>query len=246
MNRIPPYKAIFLFGVLLAAIASKAQHSIAFTPMYGAEKWHPDSSYTNFAGESLQINKCLFYTTGWKAIRSSQNKSQEPDTILLSDAHYLMDLNNPNSLKLPFTLPANCTQLIFTLGVDSIKNTTGIQSGVLDPANGMFWTWRTGYIMARMQGTSPSANTAGKRFSYDVGGFESPYNTVRTITLNLAEKKGLNSQAKAPHYILTDLSFWFKGKHTISIAQTPNCHNAGKLAMQLADNYQQMFQLSLQ
>ena len=242
---MPAYKAIFLIGVLLAAMAVKAQHSIEFIPMYGSTKWHPDSSYTNFAGESLQINKFLFYTSGWKAIINHQNKKGQTDTVILSDAHYLINLSDPNSLKLPFTIPDNAAQLIFTLGVDSIKNSTGIQTGVLDPARGMFWTWRTGYIMARMQGTSPAANTAGKRFSYDVGGFESPYNAVRPITLKLAENAGSDNHAKNPLYIQTDLSRWFKGKHIISIAQTPNCHNAGKLAMQLADNYQQLFQLIL-
>lgn len=238
---MPACKAILVLAMLFTLSKATAQHSIEFMPMFGSAKWHADSSYTNQAGESLQINKCLFYTTGWKAIVFNQNKKEQTDTVVLSEAHYLTDLNNPNSLKLPFTIPANCAQIIFTLGVDSIKNTTGIQTGVLDPARGMFWTWRTGYIMARMQGTSPAANTAGKRFSYDVGGFESPYNAVRTITMELAEKPGLANNTKTPLYIYTDLSVWFKGKHRISIALTPNCHNSGKLAMQLADNYQQMF-----
>jgi len=238
---MPAYKAIFLFGVLFAAMAVKAQNSIEFNPLYGTAIWNPDSSYTNFAGESLQINKCLFYTSGWKAIINHQNKKGQTDTVILSNAHYLIDLSEPKSLKLPFTVPAHATQLIFTLGVDSIKNTTGIQTGVLDPARGMFWTWRTGYIMARMQGTSPSANTAGKRFSYDVGGFESPYNAVRTISLILPQKAAAGKNAKSTRFIQTDLSVWFKGKHSISIALTPNCHNAGKLAMQLADNYSKCF-----
>ncbi|BDQ12234.1 MbnP family protein [Sediminibacterium sp. TEGAF015] len=238
---MPAYKAMLLLAISFALSKAKAQHSIEFMPMFGSAKWHTDSSYTNQAGERLQINKCLFYTTGWKAIVFNQNKKGRPDTVALSEAHYLIDLNEPNSLKLPFTIPANCAQVIFTLGVDSIKNTTGIQTGALDPARGMFWTWRTGYIMARLQGTSPAANTAGKRFSYDVGGFESPYNTVRQITLELAENAGTVKKLKTILYIQTDLSFWFNGKNKISIAQNPNCHNSGKLAMQLADNYQQMF-----
>jgi len=240
---MPAYKAIILFALLIAFHPLKAQQSIQFIPMFGTEKWHPDSSYINYAGEYLQINKCLFYTTNWKAVIPNPKKNMQSDTITISDAHYLIDLNDPNSLKLPFTIPANCTQLIFTVGVDSIKNTTGIQTGVLDPAKGMFWTWRTGYIMARMQGSSPVANTAGKRFSYDVGGFESPYNAVRTISLILPQKAAAGKNAKSTRFIQTDLSVWFKGKHSISIALTPNCHNAGKLAMQLADNYQQMFQI---
>lgn len=240
---MPAYKAIVLLALLIALHPVWAQQSIQFIPMYGTEKWHPDSSYTNIAGESLQINKCLFYTTNWKAVIPNPKKPMQSDTIGLSNAHYLIDLNEPNSLKLPFTIPANSAQLIFTMGVDSIRNTTGIQTGVLDPAKGMFWTWRTGYIMARIQGSSPVANTAGKRFSYDVGGFESPYNAVRTIALTLTNQSAAGTNAKSTIHIQTDLSVWFNGKHIISIAQTPNCHNAGKLAMQLADNYQQMFQI---
>jgi hypothetical protein len=38
----------------------------------------------------------------------------------------------------------NITAIKFLLGVDSLKNVSGIQTGALDPAKGMFWTWNTG------------------------------------------------------------------------------------------------------
>jgi hypothetical protein len=149
----------------------------------------------------------------------------------------LINLSVDSSTKLSFTIPANSQKILFDVGVDSILNTTGIQTGVLDPAIGMFWTWRTGYIMAKMHGVSPQANTAGNRFSYEVGGFQSPYNAVRTIVLELPTIREKNN----PLTIHTNLAQWFNGKHTISIASNPNCHNAGKLSMQLADNYESMF-----
>jgi hypothetical protein len=38
-----------------------------------------------------------------------------------------------------------------------------------------------------------------------------------------------------------DLLKWFNAQHTISITQSPLCHQPGRLAMQLADNYSHMF-----
>jgi hypothetical protein len=50
------------------------------------------------------------------------------------------------------------TGIRFLLGVDSARNVSGIQTGALDPARGMFWTWNSGYVMAKIEGSSPSAH----------------------------------------------------------------------------------------
>ena len=53
-------------------------------------------------------------------------------------------------------MPAgNYNSLSFLLGVDSMHNVSGAQTGALDPANDMFWTWNSGYVMAKMEGASP-------------------------------------------------------------------------------------------
>lgn len=211
-----------------------SQSNIQFKFYFNHQIWQEDSIYFNSAKEALQINRFMFYTSQWKAI-NTQN-----DTIELSKEHYLVNIQDGQSLKLPFQIPVNIKKIIFNIGVDSIKNTTGIQTGVLDPAKGMFWTWRSGYIMAKLQGTSPQANTAGNRFSYEVGGFQLPYNAVRTIVLALTPKQATNQSLT----IQTQLDKWFSGKHLIQISENPNCHNAGKLAMQLADNYATIFTIS--
>ncbi|WP_439505422.1 MbnP family protein [Sediminibacterium sp.] len=224
-------KIIVFLQCFFACTICYSQSSIQFNTYFNNQYWKEDSTYYNSAKEALQINRLMFYTSKWKAI-NSQN-----DTIELSKEHYLINIEDASSLQLPFLIPASTQKIVFNIGVDSIKNTTGIQTGVLDPAKGMFWTWRTGYIMAKMQGTSSNAATAGKRFSYEVGGFQSPYNTVRTIVLELTP----NQAKKKAIFIETHLEKWFDGKHLIQIAESPNCHNAGKLAMQLADNYSTMF-----
>ena len=228
------WKITFLIPVLLGLYCMAfSQSTIQFKMMFNNQLFHQDSSYSNQSGETLQIHRFMFYTSKWKLITATN------DTIPLSNNHFLINLSEEQSAKLPFTILSNAKKLIFDIGVDSILNTTGIQTGILDPAVGMFWTWRTGYIMAKMHGTSPQAKTAGNRFSYEVGGFQSPYNSVRTIVLDLPTLQERDHTL----IIKTNLAQWFDGKHTITISSTPNCHNAGKLSMQLADNYGSMFSI---
>lgn len=212
-----------------------SQTPIHFKLMFNEQNWHSDSVYFNKAGESLQINRLVFYTSRWQMVNANN------DTIPLSSEHFLVDAANARSLELAFQIPSDAKKILFNLGVDSIKNTTGIQTGILDPARGMFWTWRSGYIMAKLQGTAANAKTAGNRFSYEVGGFEFPYNSVRMIDLEIPLL-----QQKNRYTILTNLAAWFNGRYLIKISENPNCHNAGKLAMQLADNYATMFSIQQQ
>ncbi len=228
---------VFLITVLHCLMTPAfSQTSIHFKLMFNGQNWHSDSLYTNKAGEALQINRLMFYTSKWKIINTTN------DTMSLSNEHFLMDASNAQSLELTFRIPPNAKKILFNIGVDSILNTSGIQTGILDPVKGMFWTWRSGYIMAKLHGVSANATTAGNRFSYEVGGFEFPYNSVRTIALDLP----LLWQKNKPYSILTNLAAWFNGRHLIKISENPNCHNAGKLAMQLADNYATMFSIQQQ
>lgn len=230
------WKIGFLITILLGLTnMAISQSTVQFKMMFNNQNFHKDSSYTNSAGEMVQIHRFMFYTTKWKLITASN------DTIHLSNEHFLINIEKEQSMVLPFLKLSNAKKIVFDVGVDSILNTTGIQTGILDPALGMFWTWRTGYIMAKLHGVSPQAKTAGNRFSYEVGGFQSPYNSVRTIELELPTLH----QKSQSLTIKTDLSKWFSGKHIIQIGTTPNCHNAGKLAMQLADNYSSMFSIAI-
>lgn len=230
------WKIGFLITILLGLTnMAISQPTVQFKMMFNNQTFHKDSSYTNGAGEMVQIHRFMFYTTKWKLITANN------DTINLSNEHFLINIEKEQSMVLSFPKLANASKLIFDIGVDSILNTTGIQTGILDPALGMFWTWRTGYIMAKLHGVSPQAKTAGNRFSYEVGGFQSPYNSVRTIVLELPT---LHQKSKSLT-IKTNLANWFSGKHIIQIGTTPNCHNAGKLAMQIADNYASMFSIDI-
>jgi hypothetical protein len=132
------------------------------------------------------------------------------------------------------TEPRTFTSISFDIGVDSLTNTGPVKTGDLDPMLGMFWTWNTGYIYARLEGESDSAHAPAHRFTWDVGGYRP--NAKRTIALPLDNKKPITDIE-----ITADLLKWFDGSHPIHLSQHPICHQPGDLAMQLADNYSTMF-----
>ena len=58
------------------------------------------------------------------------------------------------------------------------------QTDALDPVNAMFWAWNTGYIFLKLEGRSSFSKLPGNIFEYHIGGYKSPSNCIRTISLN--------------------------------------------------------------
>lgn len=71
-----------------------------------------------------------------------------------------------NTLSYANIPEGNYRKISFIIGVDSIRNSSGAQEGALDPNNGMFWTWNTGYIFFKARGRYSSTNS----FALDIGG----------------------------------------------------------------------------
>ena len=203
-----------------------------FIPVVGDKMFSFDSSYINQTGETFTITKCLFYVSNFSITYKTGKR------IRIPNSYFLINLSDPLSSLIRLPVPANNVSAIdFLLGVDSAKNTGGIQRGVLDPARGMFWTWNTGYVMAKMEGVSPVANMPGHKFSYHIGGYSKGQQVTKSISLPVTSK--FNDEK--PIDITADLLRWFNGPLPISIAAHPSCHSPGQLARQISGNYQYMF-----
>lgn len=70
------------------------------------------------------------------------------------------------------------------LGVDSLRNVSGAQSGDLSPAYGMFWDWNSGYIMIKAEGHSPQSPSG--TFTFHLGGFAGPHSVLTPRTFAFA------------------------------------------------------------
>jgi len=222
---------------------SKSDLILHFTATVDGEPLRFRKNYTNAFNESFAVEKFKFYFG--KARLIDQNAHQE--SPLGGDDYALIDFTDSTScsLKLSFR-PGKYNAIQFLLGVDSIDNVSGAQTGALDPSKGMFWTWNSGYVMAKLEGSSPQSNQPAHTIAYHIGGFRQPDNTARIINLLFPDKSDLETKASQTHvlFITADLKYWFDGKNPLHIKEIPTCTTPGKLARSISDNYAGMFSIS--
>ncbi|MBG9376875.1 hypothetical protein I5907_11550 [Panacibacter sp. DH6] len=213
-------------------MALQAQHkfTISFHNVAGKQPLNVDSLYTNHFGETLQVRNFKYYISNITLTDADGKKET------FKDQYFLISENDTASgnISLITTLSGIAT-VEFLLGVDSVKNTSGVQTGVLDPAKGMYWTWNSGYVMAKLEGRSAAAKTPAHAYSYHVGGYRQGEDVTRKIILP-ANAGGYNTLT-----VYADILKWFFGVHDIKLSDKAFCHEPGAMAMQLADNYANMF-----
>tara|TARA_B110000459_G_scaffold58957_1_gene66162 strand:+ start:5189 stop:5833 length:645 start_codon:yes stop_codon:yes gene_type:complete len=107
--------------------------------------------------------------------------------------HYLIDLNteddNNNSIDSDLLVFREGLTIQFLLGVDSKTASKGIGEGALDPINGMYWTWQSGYINFKMEGISKKSPTRKNRFQLHLGGYNKPWATQQEVSLQTSSKE---------------------------------------------------------
>ena len=149
------------------------------------------------------------------------------------DSFHLLDLENPSSFLIPITTVNDklISKVTFNIGIDSLTNTSGALNGDLDPINGMYWAWQSGYINLKMEGKSPSCKTRKNEVYFHIGGYLPPFNTMRKIEL-IYDKKANQIN------IGMDLNKFFAN---IKLAETNSIMIPGELAMKLADYSTKLF-----
>ena len=199
----------------------------------------PNTSYSNISGETYTVTKLQYYISNIQ-LHNAANElvSTVPTT------HYLINAYDTTTTQLTFA--ANNKQfssITFTIGVDSVYNVSGAQTGALDPLNGMFWTWNNGYIMAKLEGTSPNSQQPNHTYTYHIGGFKTYENTVRKVKLTITPQK-IKKHKPTIILINVQLSKWFDGVHQLKINDNSNTMSTGPKAVQFANNYATMFALN--
>ncbi len=132
----------------------------ADTPLVLAE------TYVNpITGEDAKFYTCNYYLSNFQLKKSDGTYWKQPDS------YHLVRVTDSNlhEINLAAVPPGEYTAIRFLVGVDSLKNVSGAQTGDLSPSNNMFWSWSTGYIMLKLEGAS--SNAPQGFFSFHVGGF---------------------------------------------------------------------------
>ena len=173
-------KLYVLFGLLFMTFQTHSQNAvkITFQPM--------------FEGENLALNKVYYfkndtlYISNFKCYISNLTYYKN-DSIVHSSIKkaHLIDATDSSSFIILENEFFKYDEILFNIGVDSLTNVSGIFEGDLDPAKGMYWTWQSGYINFKLEGTSSHCPARKNKFYWHIGGYLSPYNSLRKINLKL-------------------------------------------------------------
>lgn len=200
-------------------------------------------TYTNENGDSYTISKFAYYVSNIKLTRA------DGQTLDIPAEYYLVDAANSASHKIMVKNipPGEYVEFSFLLGVDSTRNVSGAQTGALDPANGMFWSWNTGYIFLKMEGVSPQSTANGNQLRFHIGGFRESNNTnaLRIIKPSFnGNKLVVKAKSTSGIHLEVDVNKMFKAPNLINFANINTVHMPGMNALKIADNYQHMFTIT--
>jgi hypothetical protein len=230
---------IFLQPGSAEELKPKKRVVIFFDHYVGEQELKLDSAtYTNTLGQSYTISKLKYYISNIAMITKSGKTIHFPGSYLVNEEEPLSRQIVLNGVK-----SEEYASLTFLIGVDSLHNCSGAQSGDLDPAKGMFWTWNTGYVFFKLEGHSPVSNSPGHILEYHVGGYKKPTNCIRSITIDLSDSRDLADPLMSNIIRLNvDVAQLLKDPVTIDFSKLSSVTDAVNAVM-LADNYTDMFSL---
>jgi hypothetical protein len=187
-----------------------------------------DEVYTNAAGETFKVTMLRYYISNIILTREDGSTYHDEVTADGSKGYYLVDEANTASQLITLNnVPAGSyTSMTFTIGVDANRVTEGAQTGALDVANDMFWSWNSGYIFLKFEGISAASTEENKAVMYHVGGYKtidtnpSSANNVKTKTVTFTAAKVASDKTPEVHMIVDVLKI-FASPNQISFAAVP-------------------------
>lgn len=220
--------SVVLILIQLYSISIFAQsNTFAFHPTFSNQTLKADSYYKLNVTDSVQITSFKFYISQLELINDSKTVWKE------KASYHLVDAFNEKTLALQ--IPSNIifTKLKFQLGIDSLTNVSGAMGGDLDPTNGMYWTWQSGYINFKLEGNSNLCKTRHNEFQFHLGGYQTPFNCLQTVFVQVKS----NSNIK----LNIDIEKFFQ---YIQLSQLNHIMSPSKVAVELSEKITETFRVS--
>lgn len=171
-------KSISWIFFIFLTLQSYAQLNFQFN--WNGEKITLLKCYPLGESDSIQFTDLKCYLSNIELIGKGNKRYK------LTPSIFLIDAQDPTSFVLDSTIEfRNFKSISFTMGLDSVVNTSGDLEGALDPILGMYWAWNTGYIHYKFIGKSTRVPTKSQVFEFHLGGYRQPNETYFTIELPL-------------------------------------------------------------
>jgi hypothetical protein len=232
----------------------KGSIAITFDNVVGKQDLSLDKlNYTNASGEQFNVSFLQYYISNIRLKTAAGKEYVVPQ----ESSYFLIKEQDVASQTITISnVPAeDYTQLTFTIGIDSARNTAdvGKRIGCLDvgvdgQGKDMYWSWNSGYIFFKMEGISPQApaDPSGQnKFRYHIGGFggynAKTINNIKTKTLVFGTDKAQVRKNGTPKvHLNADVLKMFNGQTNVSIAKNPTVMFVAA-SSDVANNYADMF-----
>lgn len=210
-------------------------HAVGETPLRLGD------SYRTTAGDEWSAERLRYYLSNFRLRRSDAGWFANPQSEQDSRGYFLVDEAEAASKRFAIgpVPPGRYSGIEFLVGVDAKRNGAGAQTGTLDPARGMFWTWNTGYIFFLFEGHSPQSTDEAHALTWHVGGAGA---AARTVFLQFPAPVEVTKEQGAELHLYADLARLFDGAHGLRPAQLPTAMDPAESA-QVADNSAGLFRI---
>lgn len=221
------------FGIILLIVlfnfsiqAQKNNLRINMLPVFYGEALILYKDY--ISKDSVVITKVetlKFYLSNIKFIRNDKIVFVEKKSQRLLDMEnqqtFIFDVKYPN---------IKFDKISFCIGLDSLTNVSGALAGDLDPTNGMYWTWQSGYINFKLEGYSNKSKGRNGKFQYHLGGYQDPFNCLQELTYPLIDQSELKLELAIDKF----LSF-------VNLELDSEIMSPGKKAVLLSEKFKEIF-----
>ena len=218
---ITVFMLLFSFGIDAQIKRDSLVMQIQFK--YGTSPLERNKKYMT-KSDTLEIETFKFY------LSNIEIEFDDTSKIKPKNNYHLIDWDDPKSFFIPIAARQNkiISKVTFNMGVDSTASVSGALSGDLDPTNGMYWAWQSGYINMKIEGKSNSCKTRKNQFQFHLGGYLKPYYALRKIEIPIQKNQIQNEEIK----IIADIGNLFS---EISLKETNSIMIPGQAAMEIAD-----------
>lgn len=222
------YVLSFLFFRVASAQTEKDSVTIQVNLRYKNQPLQLNQAYISKTDTST-ISVLKFYLSSFEIQYKDGTSSFEKNSYHLVDAS---DIKS-QQIRLSTQVSKEISTIKFNIGVDSTASVSGALAGDLDPSNGMYWAWQSGYINFKLEGTSNRCPTRKNKFQFHLGGYVAPLYAMREVELPFNRKIVNNEMA-----LIIDVAPFF---NAIDLAQTNTIMIPSEKAMLLSDLTVQLF-----
>lgn len=251
---------IYIFVSFLLFISCKkddvqlsptGQIILDFDPKFGDQAFDFDVDFTLNNGENIRFSEFKYFISNIEFVKDDVVTYRVPT----DETYFLINNKKVDSRKLLLSdIPVDeYTEIRFIVGVDSLMNTKDISDrpsalDVAGTAEGMYWSWNSGYIFMIVEGSHQLADSSTQALKYHVGGFGG-YNTptinnIKPVSVNRANFAPIpvrNDKVSDVH-IMVDLKKMFEQPTPFSVKE----HHTvmlSEFSKTVANNYATMFRL---